>query len=85
MDGILFSILQVLFRIVDQHPHRYSTRTNCRRIMDQMQNEMQDVREKLALFMQTMEAIAKGQENLQAMVQPLLKSSAAKDIWPRLL
>ncbi|KAI5393370.1 hypothetical protein KIW84_060484 [Lathyrus oleraceus] len=56
-------------RIADQRPHRYSTRLNQRRSMDQVQTELAEMRANMAQFLTMMQGVARGQEELRALVQ----------------
>ncbi|KAI5401007.1 hypothetical protein KIW84_065735 [Lathyrus oleraceus] len=56
-------------RIADQRPHRYSTRLNQQRSMDQFQAELAEMKASMAQFMNMMQGVAQGQEELRAMVQ----------------
>ncbi|KAI5415608.1 hypothetical protein KIW84_040866 [Lathyrus oleraceus] len=56
-------------RIADQRPHRYSTRLNHQRNMDQVQAELAEMRANMAQFMHMMQGVAQGQEELRALVQ----------------
>ncbi|KAI5434776.1 hypothetical protein KIW84_021554 [Lathyrus oleraceus] len=58
-----------LGRIADQRPHRYSTRLNHQRNMDQVQAELAEMRANMAHFMHMMQGVAQGQEELRALVQ----------------
>ncbi|KAI5409823.1 hypothetical protein KIW84_055324 [Lathyrus oleraceus] len=51
-------------RIADQRPHRYSTRLNQQRNMDQVQAELAEMRANMAQFMHMMQGVAQGQEEL---------------------
>ncbi|KAI5396303.1 hypothetical protein KIW84_062495 [Lathyrus oleraceus] len=61
--------LIVAGRIADQRPHRYSTRLNQQRNMDQVQAELAEMRANMAQFMHMMQGVAQGQEELRALVQ----------------
>ncbi|KAI5393221.1 hypothetical protein KIW84_060372 [Lathyrus oleraceus] len=56
-------------RIADQRPHRYSTRLNHQRNMDQVQAELAEMRANMAQFIHMMQGVAQGQEELRALVQ----------------
>ncbi|KAI5420520.1 hypothetical protein KIW84_044355 [Lathyrus oleraceus] len=56
-------------RIADQRPHRYSTRLNYQRNMDQVQAELAEMRANMAQFIHMMQGVAPGQEELRALVQ----------------
>ena len=58
-----------LGRIADQRPHRYATRLNQQRNMDQDQAELAEMRANMAQFMHMMQGVAQGQEELRALVQ----------------
>ncbi|KAI5420131.1 hypothetical protein KIW84_044063 [Lathyrus oleraceus] len=55
--------------IADQRPHRYSTRLNQQRNMDQVQAELAEMRANMVQFMHMMQGVAQGQEELRALVQ----------------
>ncbi|KAI5408348.1 hypothetical protein KIW84_054248 [Lathyrus oleraceus] len=65
----LLTLVPVSGRIADRRPHRYSTRLNQRRSMDQAQNELAEMRANMAQFMTMMQGVAQGQEELRALVQ----------------
>ncbi|KAI5437972.1 hypothetical protein KIW84_023920 [Lathyrus oleraceus] len=56
-------------RIADQQPHRYSTRLNQQRNMDQVQAELAEMRANMAQFMTMMQGVVQGQEELRALAQ----------------
>ncbi|KAI5427173.1 hypothetical protein KIW84_032553 [Lathyrus oleraceus] len=56
-------------RIADQRPHRYATRLNQQRNMDQMQAELAEMRANMAQFMTMMQGVVQGQEELRALAQ----------------
>ncbi|KAI5389745.1 hypothetical protein KIW84_075152 [Lathyrus oleraceus] len=56
-------------RIADQRPHRYATRLNQQRNMDQVQAELAEMRANMAQFMHMVQGVAQGQEELRALVQ----------------
>ena len=56
-------------RIADRHLHRYSTRQNQQRAMDQMQAEIIELRTRMSQFMDIMQGVAQGQQELRALVQ----------------
>ncbi|KAI5441662.1 hypothetical protein KIW84_010934 [Lathyrus oleraceus] len=57
--------------IADQRPHRYSTRLNHQRNMDQVQAELAEMRANMAQFMTMMQGVVQGQEELRALAQRL--------------
>ncbi|KAI5398981.1 hypothetical protein KIW84_064374 [Lathyrus oleraceus] len=57
--------------IADQRPHRYSTRLNHQRNMDQVQAELAEMRANMAQFMNMMQGVVQGQEELRALAQRL--------------
>lgn len=58
-------------RIADRRPHRYSTRLNHQRSMDQVQTELAEMRANMAQFMTMMQGVVQGQEELRALAQRL--------------
>ncbi|KAI5406180.1 hypothetical protein KIW84_052792 [Lathyrus oleraceus] len=56
-------------RIADQRPHRYATRLNQQRNMDQVQTELAEMRANMAQFMTMMQGVVQGQEELGALAQ----------------
>ncbi|KAI5406182.1 hypothetical protein KIW84_052794 [Lathyrus oleraceus] len=65
----LLTLVPVLGRIADQRPHRYATRLNHQRNMDQVQAELADMRANMAQFMTMMQGVVQGQEELRALAQ----------------
>ncbi|KAI5437694.1 hypothetical protein KIW84_023711 [Lathyrus oleraceus] len=55
--------------IADQRTHRYSTRLNQQRNMDQVQAELAEMRANMAQFMTMMQGVVQGQEELRALAQ----------------
>ncbi|KAI5419673.1 hypothetical protein KIW84_043730 [Lathyrus oleraceus] len=65
----LYDLLTLM--IADQRPHRYSTRLNHQRNMDQVQAELAEMRANMAQFMTMMQGVVQGQEELRALAQRL--------------
>ncbi|KAI5415300.1 hypothetical protein KIW84_040662 [Lathyrus oleraceus] len=55
--------------IADQRPHRYATRLNQQRNMDQVQAELAEMRANMAQFMTMMQGVVQGQEELCVLAQ----------------
>ena len=67
MKFLLFFISSGI--IADQHLHRYATRHNQQRAMDQMQAELTELRTRMNQFMDIMQGVAQSQQELRALVQ----------------
>jgi hypothetical protein len=61
-------LVPVSDRIAEYRPHRYATRQNQQKIMDQFQAELAEMRTNMTQFMNMMQGVVQGQEELRALV-----------------
>ncbi|KAI5388282.1 hypothetical protein KIW84_074101 [Lathyrus oleraceus] len=62
-------LLAVQRRIAEYRPHRYATRQNQQKIMDQVQAELAEMRICMTQFMDVVQGVAQGQQELRQMIQ----------------